>query len=81
MIISGKKFRVSSVYWPRREFNPANPEDLGEYKYFLQKQTWKNGCPFVLEWPFLNVIVMIEHKIVRHHLAGLISNAKQKKSS
>jgi hypothetical protein len=78
MKLVGKKFRVSSVYWPRREFNPASAEDLNEYRYFLQKQHWKNGCPFVLEWPFLNVIVMIEHKVTRYHIASLVSSAKVK---
>lgn len=78
MKIAGKKFRVSSVYWPRREFNPADPVDLGEFRYFLQKQNWKNGCPFVVEWPFLNVIDMIESKIVRHHINSLISATKTK---
>lgn len=78
MKLVGKKFRVSSVYWPRREFNPASAEDLAEYRYFLQKQTWKTGCPFVLEWPFLNVIVMIEHKVTRHYISSLVSSAKVK---
>jgi hypothetical protein len=69
--ISGKRFRVSTAYWPRREFDPAKVEDMKEYRHFLQKQNWRDGCPFVLEWPFLTITSMVEHKITRYHLSNL----------
>jgi len=69
MKLNMKNFRVSTQFWPKRTFDPKSSDDLAEYKYFLQKQAWREGCPFVLEWPFLNVISMIEHKITRHHLS------------
>jgi hypothetical protein len=69
--VSGKKFRVSTAYWPRREFDPSSSEDMQEYRFFLQKQTWKNGCPFVLEWPFLTIPNMVEHRITRYALSRL----------
>jgi hypothetical protein len=69
---ANESFRVSHAYRPRREFNPTSVEDLNEYRYFLQKQKWRGTCPFILEWPFLNIMQMIEHKIVRKHLNSVI---------
>ena len=40
---------------PRREFNPASKKDLLELKYFKEKNKWKNGCPFYLEDPFVEI--------------------------
>lgn len=71
-----KKFRVSSVYWPRREFDPASSQDLSEYKNFLKTSNWENGCPFITEWPYLSVIACIENKIIQHHIDKLIKQAK-----
>jgi len=72
-----KPFRVSSQVWVKREFNPTDKTDLQEYRYFLDNSTWKNGCPFIIEWPFLNVIDMIKHKIVYQHIDKLISSSKK----
>jgi len=71
-----KPFRVSSQVWVKREFNPTNKTDLQEYRYFLDNSTWKNGCPFIVEWPFLNVVDMIKHKIVYQHIDKIISTSK-----
>jgi hypothetical protein len=72
-----KPFRVSSQVWVKREFNPLDRTDLQEYRYFLDNSTWKNGCPFIIEWPFLNVVDMIRHKIVYQHIDRIISSAKR----
>ena len=72
---SNVSFRVSHAHWPRREFDPTSVEDLGEYRYFLQQQKWRDNCPFILEWPFLDVMQMIEHKIVRQHLSSIIKTS------
>jgi hypothetical protein len=71
-----KPFRVSSQVWVKREFNPTNKTDLQEYRYFLDNSTWKNGCPCIVEWPFLNVVDMIKHKIVYQHIDKIISTSK-----
>ena len=53
----------------RREFNPADPKDREEFKFFLQKSKWRSGyCPFALEFPFDNIPVMIHDKLSRHTL-------------
>jgi hypothetical protein len=72
MKFNTKKFKLSSHHWNRREFDASNPDDLAEYRHFLQTSHWKNGCPFILEWPFNNAISMIEHKIVSTHITKLI---------
>lgn len=67
-------YRVSGAYWTKREFDATSKEDLNEYKYFLQNDHWKNGCPFFVEWPHTNVVSMIEHKIVEKHLDTIIKS-------
>ena len=76
MKLTSKTFRVSSQVWHKREFNPNSKVDLQEYQYFITHSKWKEGCPFVLEWPFLNVLDMIKHKIIYRHLAKIISTSK-----
>jgi hypothetical protein len=76
MKVSSRPFRVSSAQWVKREFNPSDKEDLTAYKNFLENSSWKNGCPFVVEWPFTDVISMIKHKIVERHIARLITQVK-----
>lgn len=44
----------------RREFNPAKKEDLTELKYFKRNGKWKNGCPFYLQDPFIEVPAMCD---------------------
>ena len=53
---------------PRREFNPASKKDLLEFKIFKKTGKWKNGCPFYLEDPFIEIPAMCESKFTRHML-------------
>ena len=53
---------------PRREFNPADKKDLAEFKFFKQKGKWKNGCPFYLEDPFVEIPAMCESKFTNYML-------------
>jgi hypothetical protein len=49
---------------PRRVFDTADKNDLKIYKNYLKTHSWsKYGCPFELEWPWLNIPDMIAHKI------------------
>lgn len=75
--INTKNFRLSYYRWDKRLFNAANGQDLQMYQDFLLHNRWLNGCPFVVEWPFLNVIDMIKHKIIEQHISGLISKCKK----
>jgi len=53
----------------RRFFDPSNKEDLKELKFFIARTKWKNGCPFFLEEPFIDIPAMCENKFTRYMLA------------
>lgn len=60
-------FNRLSARFPKRVFNPKSAEDLKIYKQFLATHSWGHrGCPFELEWPWLSVPDMINHKIAEH---------------
>lgn len=73
-----KQFKLSSHYWAKRPFNPCNPEDLKEYQYFVDNARWRDGCPFIMEWPFLTVPDMIRFKLVETFLDSMITEATKK---
>lgn len=77
MKLNTKTFRVSSHVWEKREFNPTDRRDLQAYQYFVINGRWEDGCPFIVEWPFLNVLDMIKNKIINRHLAKIISTQKE----
>lgn len=50
--------------YPKHQFDPSNKKDLKAYKEYLATRSWgHNGCPFELEWPWLSVPDMINHKL------------------
>lgn len=53
-------------------FNPLDKEHLKSYQKFLKTRNWSSGCPFQLEWPYENVPLMIEKKIIEAHLNDII---------
>ena len=55
----------------RRQFNPADTKDLKELSYFRKHNSWKNGCPFFIEWPFHDVVSMCQSKYTDHMLGRL----------
>ncbi len=63
---------------PKRQFDPANVEDLAEYKYFLINQRWRDTCPFICESPFESVTFMIERKIVAHWIDAMMTSVDQR---
>lgn len=68
---STKLFEWQQAVNTKRRFDPTKKQDREEYKYFLQRRTWKSFvCPFVLEWPYLTVPDMIQDKIT-HYALGL----------
>jgi len=52
----------------RREFNPSLKEDLMELKFYKKNGKWKNGCPFFLEDPFVEIPAMCENKFTNYML-------------
>lgn len=55
----------------RRLFNPTNKEDLIELKFLLENGKWRNGCPFYVEDPWEDVVLMCKHKFTVAQLANL----------
>jgi hypothetical protein len=76
MKVTEKKFRISTAQYFKREFNPAIKTDLVEYQFFLENARWRDGCPFLIEWPYLDVIKTIENKIISCHIDTLVKTAK-----
>lgn len=64
--------KSSHKIYIKRIFNAHDANDLWEYSSFMNTDSWKDGCPFYLEWPFLSVPDMIKSKIVETHLETLI---------
>lgn len=60
---------------PKIEFDPYNVDHLDMYNKYLQTKRWGLGCPFHLEWPYANIPVMIERKIIDAHMKDIIANA------
>lgn len=63
-------FNLLSQKFPKRQFDATNKKDLQVYKHFLDTRSWgSNGCPFELEWPWLSIPNMINHKIAKSAVA------------
>ena len=59
------------AFAPRREFDPSSKQDLLELKYFKKNRKWKQGCPFYLEDPFIEVPAMCYHRYTEYMLAKI----------
>jgi hypothetical protein len=56
----------------RNIFDPSFDDDMAVVKEFLKTSSWgKEGCPFFLEWPYLDIPSMIKDKITNYTLKGL----------
>jgi hypothetical protein len=53
----------------KRQFDVNNKSDVELFKKFLINQSWgSDGCPFVLEHPYLGIPEMIKDKLVYKYL-------------
>ena len=53
----------------KRKFKPSNKKDMEIVKEFLRTDKWgPEGCPFVLEWPYLEMPYMLKTKITEFAL-------------
>lgn len=54
----------------RNIFDPSFEDDIKVVKHFLKTGSWGNaGCPFFLEWPYLDIPSMLKDKITRYTLS------------
>ena len=63
--------RLNDVVTTRRRFDPANSADLKELAFFKKNRTWRNTCPFYVEWPFQDVVTMCQTKYTEYMLRKL----------
>ncbi len=52
-------------------FDPSNRAHVKDFAAFLKYSSWKTGCKYILEEPFLDIPTMINHKLVRYQLRRL----------
>lgn len=58
--------------YQRHQFDASNKDDLKLVRKYLHNHSWGSaGCPFYLEWPYLDVPNMIKDKITEYTLKGL----------
>jgi hypothetical protein len=57
--------------YQRRSFEPSSKDDMKIVRKFFHNNKWENGCPFFLEWPYLDIPSMIKDKITSYTLKGL----------
>ena len=54
---------------PKRLFDVSNKKDVNSYTKFLRTGSWGyDGCPYVLEFPYLTIPDMIKDKLVHKFL-------------
>jgi len=49
-------------------FDLENKDHVEYFKQFMVAKAWKGGCPFEVEFPWINVPDMIKDKIIKHTL-------------
>ena len=64
--------RIENWFTPRRYFEPSSNEDVKLFRKFLHDMKWgKEGCPFILEWPFEDIPYMVKTKLTDYYLKGV----------
>jgi len=64
------KIQQMNLY-QRHQFDPSSKDDMSVARKFFHGNKWKDGCPFYLEWPYLDIPTMIKDKITTYTLKGL----------
>jgi hypothetical protein len=65
------KIQQMNLY-QRHQFDPSSKGDMVVARKFLLNNKWEAGCPFYLEWPYLDIPSMIKDKITAYALKGLL---------
>lgn len=74
--MSPDTFKLSHHIWQKRHFDPKSKTDMEEYAYFLQNRRWRERCPFILEWPHLNITALIKDRILDTYFPEIIKGLK-----
>ena len=52
-------------------FEPSSKDDMKIARQFFHDSKWKDGCPFFLVWPYLDIPSMLKDRITNYALKGL----------
>ena len=63
--------RLSEYAMKRHRFDPSSKDDLKALAYFQKHHAWKDGCPFLLEWPHKDIVSMCQVFYTEHMLRNL----------
>ena len=63
--------KIEQFKMNRHNFNPLSRGDMIEVKKYFRDSKWENGCPFHLEWPYLDIPSMIKDKITSYTLKAI----------
>lgn len=72
-------YRVSKCVYNKRVFDANNIEDLQAALDFVKTGRWKDGCPFIEDWPYTNIPDMIKTEVILKHLPAIIKQKRSKK--
>jgi hypothetical protein len=61
---------LETMHRPRRFFDVNSKEDIARARDFFRDHRWNDGCPFILEYPYMTIPDMIKDKMI-HHALGL----------
>jgi hypothetical protein len=67
--MSDRLFILNASRKQREVFDPKNKSHLEELKFYLENKKWKNGCPFYLEHPYLEIPAMVSQRFLKHRLS------------
>lgn len=56
----------------RVPFNPGDRKHMLDFARYVKYNSWKHGCPYYLEDPYVDIPTMIRAKIAEHTLAKLV---------
>jgi hypothetical protein len=62
---------LETLIKPKRFFNEKSKDDINMAKQFFTHHRWGfDGCPFILEYPYLTIPDMIKDKMI-HKTLGI----------
>lgn len=63
--------KSSTLVKSRLVFDPSNRKHMLDFARFVKYNSWKDGCSYLLEDPFVDIPTMIRAKIADHTLSKL----------
>ena len=67
--------KLENIFRVREQFNPKNKNHMSMVRDFFRDYRWgQQGCPFILEWPYLTITEMIRSKLIDTHIGSIIEN-------